>query len=292
MDYNQPERGRRRNQRINDTSGNNALSGVQLQKPGQDPRKGSTDLVDLLSYYVSRLPLLITVAVIGAIVAGLYTFFMIPDKYTATSRMYMVSASSDSVVNLADLNIGTSLSSDYVELMQTRPVVEGVIEELGLDYSYEQMLGMLSLSVVNDTRIVRISATSTDPREAMNIANQMARTSQVELPKVMEAPTPTIAEMAVLPTRRSSPSLVRNVATGSGVLLAITLGVLALAFSLDDTIKTSEDLEKAFGVMPLSVIPEGKIEGMKKEQDDSADGSKRTVDLLLKKIERRRGRRA
>lgn len=202
---------------------------------------------------------------------------MIPSKFTATSRMYMVSASSDSVVNLADLNIGTSLSNDYVELMQTRPVVEGVIEELGLDYSYEELLKLISLSVVNNTRIVKISVTSTDPREAMNIANQMAKTSQVELPKVMEAPTPTIAEMAVLPTRRSSPSLIKNVALGSVSLLMATLFVLTVIYRMDDTVKTSEDLEKAFGVMPLSVIPEGKIEGIKKELDgkDNADGGRK-----------------
>lgn len=236
-------------------------------------RRDAIDLVDLFGFYLSRLPLLIFAAVIGAIAAGLITHFLIPDKFTATSRMYMVSASSDSVVNLADLNIGTSLSSDYVELMQTRPIIEGVIEELGLDYSYERVLGMISLSVVPSTRIVKISVTSTDPREAMSIANQMAKTSRVELPKVMEAPTPTIAELAVLPTRRSEPSLSRNVALGALSLLFIVLGVLTVVYGMDDTIKTSEDLEKAFGVLPLSVVPEGKIEHLKKDADDKRAAS-------------------
>ena len=177
---------------------------TQPRKHGAD-RGEAIDLMDLLGFYFSRLPLLIAAVLIGAIGAGLITRFLIPDKFTATSRMYMVSASSDSVVNLTDLNIGTSLSSDYVELMQTRPIVENVIDELGLKYSYEEILRMISLSVVPNTRIVKISVTSTDPKEAMIIANQMAKTSRVELPKVMEAPTPTIAELAVLPTKRSVP---------------------------------------------------------------------------------------
>ena len=236
-------------------------------------RSDTIDLVDLFGFYLSRLPLLIVAAVIGAIGAGLITHFLIPDKFTATSRMYMVSASSDSVVNLADLNIGTSLSSDYVELMQTRPIVEAVIDELELNYSYEEILRMISLSVVPNTRIVKISVTSTDPKEAMAIANQMAKTSRVELPKVMEAPTPTIAELAVLPTRRSEPSLSKNVALGAFSLLFIVLGVLTLVYSMDDTIKTSEDLEKAFGILPLSVVPEGKIENLKKDADDKRAAS-------------------
>ena len=266
---------------------------AQARKPAQE-RRDYIDLVDLFGYYMSRLPLLIAAVLIGALISGLVTYFMIPNKFTATSRMYMVSASSDSVVNLSDLNIGTSLSNDYVELMQTRPVVEGVIEKLGLDYSYEELLKMINLSVVSNTRIVKISVTSTDPREAMNIANQMAKTSQVELPKVMEAPTPTIAEMAVLPTRRSSPSMTKNVALGSISLLMAALLVLTVIYRMDDTVKTSEDLEKAFGVMPLSVIPEGKIEGIKKEQDgrDDANGASSREHLKNQPRQRRREEKA
>lgn len=226
------------------------------------------DLLDLLGFYMSKLPLLIIALLIGAVIAGAYTHFLVPDRFTAVSRMYMVSASSDSVVNLADLNIGTNLSNDYVELMKSRPVIEDVIDKLELDYSYEQVVGMISLNVVSNTRIMRIAVTSTDPQEAMAIANQVARTSKVQLPKVMEAPTPSIVEMAVLPTHRSSPSLSRNVMIGALLALVAVLGVLTVIYMMDDTIKTSEDLEKAFGIVALSVIPEGKIEGLQKEDDD------------------------
>ena len=52
----------------------------------------SQDLLDLLGYYLSRLPILIAAILIGALISGLYTSLFIPDKYTATSKMYMVSA--------------------------------------------------------------------------------------------------------------------------------------------------------------------------------------------------------
>lgn len=235
--------------------------------PPVDDQEVEIDLLDLLGYYLSRLPLLIAAIVIGALISGLYTSLFIPDKYTATSKMYMVSASSDSVVNLSDLNLGTSLSSDYVELMKSRPVIEDVIEKLELDYTYEQLAGMINLSVVNNTRIVRISVTSKSPKEAMEIANQMANTAKAQLPKVMDAPSPTIAENAILPKFRSSPSLRRNVMMGSLLALVLVLGVLTVLYLLDDTIKTSEDVEKEFGIMPLSVIPEGEIKGLGKKEE-------------------------
>lgn len=225
------------------------------------------DLIDLFGYYMSRLWLLIAAVVIGAVIAGAYTHYMIPDRFTAVSRMYMISASSSSVVDLSDLNIGASLSNDYVELMKSRPIIEDVITELGLEYTYEQVLNMIKLDVVTNTRIIKISATSTDPEEAMNIANQMARIAKIRLPKIMDAPSPSIAEQAVLPTQKSSPSLSRNVMMGSLVLLFLVLAFLTVQYLMDDTVQTSEDVEKEFGILPMTVIPEGTIEGLKKATD-------------------------
>ena len=54
-----------------------------------------------------------------------------------------------------------------------------------------------------------------------------------------------------------------------GALLALILvgGVLVVRFIVDDTFKSAEDVEKVFGVMPLTVIPEGNLEGI----DDKAE---------------------
>ena len=46
---------------------------------------------------------LLIAVIVGALIAGAYTYFLVPDKYTATSKMYMVSASSDAVVNLSKI---------------------------------------------------------------------------------------------------------------------------------------------------------------------------------------------
>ena len=238
------------------------------------------DLRDLIGFYMSHLPLLIVAAIIGALITGIYTKCFVPNKYTAVSRMYMVSASSDAVVNLTDLNIGASLSNDYVELMKSRPVMEDVIAKLDLGYSYEQLLDMTSMSIVPNTRIVRISAESTDPQEAMDIANQIALTAKIQLPKVMTAPSPSIAENAVLPTHKSSPSLTKNVLLGSAALLFVLLGILTVLYITDDTVKTSEEFEREFGVMPLTVIPEGMSEDLMKKSDNK-DSNKRRGRWLL-----------
>jgi len=49
---------------------------------------------------------------------------------------------------------------------------------------------------------------------------------------------------------------------GALLCLLLMLAILTAMYLMDDTLKTAEDVEKHFGIMPLTVIPEGKIEGL------------------------------
>jgi hypothetical protein len=55
------------------------------------------------------------------------------------------------------------------------------------------------------------------------------------------------------------------------------LAIFTFRFVTDDTLKSAEDVEKAFGVMPLTVIPEGDVESIsdKKEKEIEKERQKR-----------------
>ena len=233
------------------------------------------DLLGLLFYFRSRLLFIIVTFMLGALIAGLVTKFMITPKYTATAKMYMVSASSDSVVDLTDLNLGTSLSSDYEEMIKIRPIFEDVISDEKLKYTYEQLLSMVSIATVEDTRILTISVESPNPEEASKIANALAEKAAVELPKLMETPEPHIAEKAIVPKRKSSPSYSKNIMIGALGLTFVVIAVLTFFYVTDDTLQSAEDVEKAFGIMPLTVIPEGDIEEISDKKEKEIEKEKR-----------------
>ena len=88
-----------------------------------NPAEDEINLAELAMVLVQKLPVIIACAVVGMLVAGLVTYFGIAPKYKATSTLYVVSASNNSVVNLSDLQIGTSLTSDYKTLILTRPMM-------------------------------------------------------------------------------------------------------------------------------------------------------------------------
>ncbi|MBR4758991.1 MAG: capsular polysaccharide biosynthesis protein, partial [Lachnospiraceae bacterium] len=66
------------------------------------------DLIELMYYFLSKIWYIIIGFVVGGVIAGLVTYFMITPLYTGTAKLYMVSSSKGSVVDISDLNIGTN----------------------------------------------------------------------------------------------------------------------------------------------------------------------------------------
>lgn len=223
-----------------------------------NPAEDEINLAELAMVLVQKLPVIIACAVVGMLVAGLVTYFGIAPKYKATSTLYVVSASNNSVVNLSDLQIGTSLTSDYKTLILTRPMMERTIKKLGLqdEMKPKDLVDMISIENPSGTRILTITVTSTNPQLAADAANEVANQTVVWLPEIMGSNEPHIAENAVVPERKSGPSLKKNALIGGMGLAMLCCAVYVVQYLLNDTIMTPEDMEKYFNIIPLATVPE------------------------------------
>ena len=212
------------------------------------------DLTEFLFKLVERWKLILALALVFGIAVGLYTYFFITPLYRATATIYVLSRR-DSAINMADLQIGTALTSDYIKVFKMWEVHGEVISNLALPYSYSQIQSMLS--VVNDTgtRMLDISITSKDPQEAADIANEYARVASQYIADTMATEKPNIMSVARVPANPVSPSMTRNVAIG--VLLGIMLGaaIVFIQMQTDDKYKTSEDIKRYTGLVTLAMVP-------------------------------------
>ena len=213
------------------------------------------DLLDLAYMLLDHWHYLLVCLLAGALVFNIYAFFGIAPTYQSTSKLYVVSASDDSVVNLSDLNLGTSLTADYEELMLSYPVLNRVIDKLKLDMDYEELRGLYTLNNPTDTRVLQITATTTDPQLSMDLAEAMAEVSVSYLPETMSTLAPNIAQHAKLPEYKAGPSYSKYTMMGGLLGLVLCCGVLVVRYLMDDTIKTSDDVEKYLGLSTLALIP-------------------------------------
>lgn len=217
------------------------------------------DLIDLAYTLLDKIHYIILCFLIGAVLFNAYAYFCISPTYTSTAKMYVVSASSDSVVNLSDLNIGTSLTADYEQLMLSYPVLEQVIDELDLDMSSEALARMIRLENPSDTRLLNITATSTDPVQARDIANKLMEVSIEYLPRTMSTNPPNVAQSAKIASHKAGPSYTKYTMLGAFAGALLYCAYLVFIYIMDDTVHTPEDMERYFGVVPLTAIPDGEV---------------------------------
>ena len=225
-------------------------------------RQSDDDVIDLVElFYVlwGHAWQIILCLIAGAAIAFAYTYFLVTPLYKATSSIYIVSASNNSVVNLTDLQIGAQLTADYQELMRSRPLLEDVIKNLDLDLSTGALSSMISITNTSDTRILKIAVTSPDPQESADIANELVNQACIYLPDIMETDEPNLVEEAIPPTYKSSPSYAKNLVLGGFVGAILCCGVLVLRYLMNDTFVSPDDVTRYLGVQPLAVIPEADL---------------------------------
>ena len=217
------------------------------------------DLVEVFYLFWGHLWQIILCLVLGAVAAFSGTYFLVVPQYLATAKIYIVSASNDSVVNLSDLQVGASLTADYQELLLSRPLLQDVIANLGLEIEYYALEKMIAISNTEDTRILQIDVTSPVPQQAADIANELVAQASIYLPNIMETDPPNLVESAIVPAQKSSPSYSRNTMLGALAGAVLCCGVLLARFLMNDTFVTPDDVAKYFGIQPLSTIPEADL---------------------------------
>lgn len=230
------------------------------------------DLLEIFHLLKANLVKIILFLVLGAAVAFGYTKVLITPEYTATSSMYILSSSSGSVVDLSALQISSQLKSDYQQLITSQSLLEDVINNLQLDTTYEDLLKTITVTNPTDTRILNVSVENPDPQLAADISNEICNQTKIYLPEIMKCDAPSVYEHARVPEKKSSPSTVKNTAIGGLGFALLYCAYIIAKFLMDDTFKTPEDINKAFGVQPLAVIPGGKIKGLKAHRRDKKGG--------------------
>lgn len=227
---------------------------VQPQMMVAEEQEQEIDLLELFYHLMDHWKMIAAFFLIGTILLGVFTKFFMDKEYEATAKMYVLS-SSDSVVNLSDLQLGAQLTSDYLEVFKTHEVTNMVINNLKLAYDYEELQEMLTLNNPSDTRIINIKITSTNPEEAAAIANEFLDVASQYVADVMVTDKPTELSVALVPEEPVGPSTIKNAMLGAIVGIALSCGYLIVAFLMDDKVKSAEDITKAAGIPVFAEVP-------------------------------------
>ena len=212
------------------------------------------NLLELFYVLLEKVKFIIAAALLGLVIMAVYSFFIAGPTYEATSKLYILAAG-DSAINLSDLQIGAYLTSDYKEVFDTWEVQEKVLQRLNLDYSYKQLMSKIRLENPANTRMLYITASSSDPQEAADLANTFADVTREYISEMMSTEKPNLLSEALVPTVPVSPKKVQNMIIGFVLGALIMAAIFIVRFLLDDKVKSADDLRRYADMVTLATVP-------------------------------------
>lgn len=218
------------------------------------------DTLDLRELYelFRRNLLFIAIVTVVAMAAGmLFSTFFITPVYEASATMIVNKSegSSSPDVTYNDLLFTQKLVKTYSVIMQSNTVLKRVIDEIGLDIGVDSLKGMLSISGVNDTEVIRIKVSNENPELAARIANEITKQAPQEIIRAVKAGSVEVIDSASVPLRPTKPRKAMNTAIAGILGAMLSVGIVFLRNYFDDTIKTEEDIREKLNLPVLGVLP-------------------------------------
>ena len=243
-------------------------------------QEDTIDLLKLCKVLLNKAWLLIIVALLFAIVSFVVTKNMIKPEYQATSKLYVFNKSdvgTSGAVSSSDISTSKILVNTYIVVLQSDSVLGQVVdtiseyqgkegfEYLGTEpYTTGQLRQMISAGSLNSTESFSVTVTAHDPYQAKFINDAILYFLPDEIIRVVKAGAVEIIDKASIPTKPSSPSIMKNTVLGGFVGGVLTAAIIVVMSLFDNLIHTEEDLQSEFpDINVIGVIPDYKSDSRK-----------------------------
>jgi len=219
------------------------------------------DLRQYLEVLRKRWVIVVILPLIAALTSGVISFFMLKPVYQASTTLIVGEKASDPgkiADQMLDNNVllaNQQLAKTYATIAQSRTVEGNVIKDLDLPITIEGLDSEISISQVKTTEILDITVTNSNPELAARIADKMAEEFSKTVIQIKKVDSVGILDKAVIPTSPVKPNKKLNVMIAFVVGLMAAVGLVFLLEYLDNTVKTSSDIEQLLEIPVLGVIP-------------------------------------
>ena len=132
----------------------------------QQIKEAEIDLREVIAAVWAKMYLVILAAVIFGGLIYVFTKFFVTPMYTSNTKVYILNRTSQNseIVNTADLNSSTYLTQDYLQLVTARPVMQEVIDELGLGMTTNRLAStILAIQAVNTVEEADLPVSPSSP---------------------------------------------------------------------------------------------------------------------------------
>ena len=220
---------------------------------------------DLLGIFKRCWILMAAVALVVTILTYVIMVNTHQDEYTSTVGMWAYrTGSDDDTGNVQENYYGTIMSTqnidEYMEIAQSRIVLERVIADQNLTITPKKLAKMLDASQkgnANTSTLFYLSVTAASPESARRLGEAWSRVACEYINEdLVKKDVVLVFDPAPLPDQPSNPISLLKILLIAFACAVIVYGVYFVRFLMDDKVNNAEDVEKYLDLHVLGAIPD------------------------------------
>lgn len=213
------------------------------------------DISEVLLYFKSKVALIIGITLLIVILGNLYAMFLRVPVYKSSSTIVIASNDTNSANMQVDITVNQKLVGTYKEIVTSRSVVEQVIKDLDLKYSYEELSSNILVEAVQNTEVLKISVLDKNAELAPKITSMLSEVFKEEVMEIYNLKNVKVLDSASTPTGADNVNFVKDEIIYFGLGMIASFMLVFIMFYFDKNIRSVEQVESRVGLPILGTIP-------------------------------------
>lgn len=213
------------------------------------------DLVEIWQVIKKQFGLLVVIVILCAILAGVISKFFIAPKYTSSSTIFLTPSISESgVVDYTSQTSNEKLVNNVMALLVQDNILSEVAKQTGME-SIEELRDQIEVSNDTNTTLVKVEATTLDPKLSKNIVNSMVNVFIDTMQENLNLKNIEIVDKAKLSYEPSGPNVKKNILIGAAAGFVIDALIVVLKVLTNTRLKSKEEAEKYLNLPVFCELP-------------------------------------
>lgn len=221
------------------------------------------DIRAIVSALLSKIKWIILSAVVFGLAFGLHAKLFVKSTYRSEVQMYVSNYTDLATApgaSTSGLSASQVLVNEYIVILKHDDITSKVAAQLrkqgaGYVLTNGAINGAVSMSSVDETAMLRITATTTDPDLSKAICDAYAAVAPAQLKEVMEMGTIKPMGDEAKPGVKVGPNVTKKAILGGVIGLVLACAIVLVIYMLDNTVTGERELKRRLNVTVLGEVP-------------------------------------
>ncbi|UBH23091.1 capsule biosynthesis protein CapA [Macrococcus armenti] len=212
------------------------------------------DISKLLNLLKRNWKFIVSLSLLGALIAAAVSFFLIKPTYSASTQILVNSKEDKTQFELQANQTDLQLINTYNEIIKSPVILDKVAKNLNVN---NDLASKISVSNATQSKVITISANAKNYSDAAKIVNETAHVFSKEVGKIMKTDNVTVLTKADENLKASpvKPKPLLNTIIGLILGLIISLALIIINNLLDKRVKTENDVQEILNLPVIGMIP-------------------------------------